>query len=889
MQKIQNNRPAAPRPQHRGIWGAGRQVPSPPRYGGYGTVTAIQQRGWEPPKAPSLAEQAAAAARQRRLSTFSEAEQKELQAVHLALRDGGDVSSLSSTALHALEASPVLLAELESAARHKSAAAAAEDLAAQQRPLTEYDCVMLTMRPSIGQGASPDNPSCLLLRACTPRSSKPVDLAAAAQATLDLNEAIFDEIGACDAPASVSKVAALKAALTRSALQRNSGVPEFTMRCKCRVGALTDSRLLRPNQKQSRIQLASGLALEVVRMPDPWEKVVVTMKGLSSAVPMAQASLIVAALLKGTPYELSAGAQCKSAVGSGRELMGITIASACTDEQDTLSRDHNLYLTVRRDSVDCLPPVTSVLMVWPSTVASAERSELTWVRFEVDAKDGHTDARRCDACGEDGHAASLCTAQSAGHRARFTCFVAVPPQQAAAGTVGSARHQRAKTTTAAAKQQQQQPAVGIGGFAVANGSARAVNKQLNQQGGRQLPAPATSSPAAASGTGAASPPQLAGTADERPAELMQAEEEAPIDPAIVVAGEQLEQKRRLEHELDQRHLALAMCLGADGTVAPAYAAKFLQLQAEHEASLAALSRAYAGAAGAVTALLVADALASPKGKGKYTQQGAILYQREVKAFKQAVALRDTELATARDHASRLKQLTIPYQSFAQKLQQCSTERQVSNDLGAQPSLVVDAAGELTPDDDQTESPPMSPVISIPAGSQDTSAATAETLQVGSGAAAAVTSAQTTASSADRPDHLRPQAAATQPVQLEQQRDALLASRMNFLDHAERSGADAEQSRLGSVLAANRARAAVQSNTAGSTASVSDTEVDKSDSGDSGTSESSESEFSDVDGSQDATVEQQSSVAHTASEASAPRRVTRAATLARSSTTSSTSN
>ena len=981
MQKIQNNRSAAPGPQRRGIWGAGRQVPGPPRYGGYGTVTAIQQRGWEPPKAPSLAEQAAAAARQRRLSSFSEAEQKELQAVHLALRDGGDVSSLSSAALHALEASPVLLAELESAARHtNAAAAAAKDLAAQQGPLTEYDCVMLTVRPSIGQGASPENPSCLLLRACTPRSSKPVDLAAAAQATLDLNEAILDEIGACDAPTSGSKVAALKAALTRSALQRINGVPEFIMRFNCRVSALTDSRLLRPNQKQSRIQLGSGLALEVVRMPDPWEQVVVTMKGLSSAVPMAQASLIVAALLKGAPYQLSAGARCKSVVGSGRELMGITIASACSDEQDTLSRDHNLYLTVRRDSVDCLPPVTSVLMVWPSTVAEAERSELTWVRFEVDAADGHTDTRRCDECGEDGHAAALCTAQSGGHRARFTCFATVPSEQMVARASGAARRQQQKGTTATlnSKQQQQQPqkqqrrqqqqqtqqAPTADGFAVAQGSTRAVNKQLNQQASRQ---PLAAAPAAGAAVGAPAL-QPAGPAHVQSAGAtarLYAEQEAPVDAAVIAESEQLEQKRRLQEELDQRREALVMCLAEDGTVAPACTAQFQKLRAQHEASLTVLSQASAHATEAVRALSAAASdLVSPKGKGRYTPQGAHVHEQQVKAFKEATALQAAQLSTAQDTASRLQALAEPFHVFARALRQYtdnteqqqqqqqhtgsteqqhtssteqqhtgSTEQQLGREVqlslqldtaaqhsDKQQSLNLDPAAQQVADDIDSGSyeHSLSPVIRVPADSQgadddaeanadveadvdahadfDASAdaeanndanAAAEASADGEPGATAILPAAEAAA-----EQFKPQVAATHSAQLDQRGDALLASRENFLDQAERCGVDAEQNRLRRQAAADGACPALQSNAVDRTSSASETEAD-GDSCGSGSSESSESECSDGENLQKATVKRQPLAASASppdSEGSEPRRLTRSASVAaRSAASSSTHN
>ena len=122
-------------PQHRRIWGAGRQVPSLPRCVGYGTVTPIQQRGWEPPEAPSLAEQAATAAR-KKTEHLLRGSAEEAPSGPLGAARRRQCLLVESTMLHALEASPVLPAKLESAARHKSAGAAAEDLAAQQGPLT---------------------------------------------------------------------------------------------------------------------------------------------------------------------------------------------------------------------------------------------------------------------------------------------------------------------------------------------------------------------------------------------------------------------------------------------------------------------------------------------------------------------------------------------------------------------------------------------------------------------------------------------------------------------------------------------------------------------------------------------------------------------------------
>lgn len=923
MRKIQNN---GTRPAQRGLWQAGGQLRGPVRFGGYGTVTAIQQRdhqrGWETAKAPSLEVQALAAARQRRLSAYTEAEQRELHAAYAALCSRSDISSLRPAVLEAL-ASPVVLAELESAVKQKCVT-----VPGTEEPLTEHDFVMLTLRPSLGQGASRENLSCRLLRASTPQSSKPVDLAAAAQATQGLNDAILDEVAASDADAGGGRLASLKAALARCELQRKGGVPEYTMRCKCRLSALNNSRLLRPSQTHTKLQLPSGLTLEVERLPDPWRQTVVTVLGLSTAVPLAQASLMVASLLQGAPFELSTGSQ-PSTPGdselSGRALMGITIASTC-DDTDMQASEHKLFLTMRNNLVCRLPPVTSLLMVWPGTVNTPARSELTWVRFEVDAADGHTDPRKCCTCGEDGHSALACTAKSAGHQAKFTCFATVPPEQTTVRASGAAGHQQQKGKTAVrSKQQQQQQQqqqrqqqqtqqapnlLNADGFAVVKGSTRAVNKQLNEQASRQ---PLAAAPAAGAVGGAPSL-QLVAPAHVQSAGAtvtLQAEQEAPIDAAIIAEGEQLEQMRLLQQELEQRREAVLMCLDADGAVAPACTAQFEKLRAEHEASLAVLSQAGACATEAVRALS-APQLDPPKGKGKHTPQGAQVHAQRVKAFKEATALRAAQLSTAQGNASRLRALAEPFYEFERALQQyadnieqqqdttSSTEQQLDSQV--QPSLQLDTAAQHSDNqhslsidiavqepagdiDSESYEQTLSPVIRMPADSQDANAgveanADVETdveADVGADAnvdanADAEANADANAdveADADREpgatatlpaaeasaEQSKPQVAATRSAQLDQRGDAMLASRDDFLDQAERCGVEAELNRLRRQAAADGARPTLQSSAVDGPSGASETEAD-CDSCGSGSSESSESECSDGESLRKATAKRQ---------------------------------
>ena len=848
-------------PGSRAVWGTSRQQPSPFGHERSGTTASAQQRAWTTPRAPSLAVQAEAAGRQRSLSTSSTVELAELQAAFAMLCEGKDISSSRPAVLEAL-ASPLLRAELE--ARQLPVAAAGTDPSAQQEPLTERHFVMLTMRPSICEGAAVEDQCCRLLRSCSKQSRKPAESAAAVRATSDLNEAVFDEVASAEGPAAGNRVAALKAALAGCVLQREGGVPEAAMRCKCLLNAVTDSGLLLPNQKSVKVVLPGGLLLDVVRQRDPWEQTAVLMTGVSSAVSLAQASFMVADILKGAPFELSTGSEPRSTVGgppSGRELMGITIASACSDDQSAQNGERTLYLTVRRDMVSRLPPVASVLVVRPTAVDPAARNQLTWARFVVAANDGHTDQSRCNACGEHEHAAATCPAQHEGHRARFTCFASVPlPQAVASG------RQLTHSKKPATANRSQHLAAGADGFAAVTGSQRAVNKQLNQQAHQHpVAVPATGCLTVASDAASVTvtPQQLTVPATPPAGAAVTQQitsEDEPTDDDVIAESEHMEQLRQQGLVLNAMHLELALCLTADGRVAPDHAGQFDNMLTKHKARLTAATNAHAQAAEATAVLNKAPPLISPKGKAKSTAQGAKVYHQQRDTYNQNKAKRETQLKAAGDLESRAHALLLPLQSPMRKLQQYADVLQQRGVTQLLPAS-IDTSPQLTAGTDSCES--LSPLIELPPDSQGAAtAATTDTLEVGPEVAAAAHPAHASVQPAVPPDHLHPQVTVTQSAQSEQQRQAHLASQLDAFDRAEQNGVETEQARL--LLTQQAARSSPSSpavrtavsHAASAHADTSDSELDSGSSCGSQTSEGSSSECSDADTLHKSTVRKQ---------------------------------
>ena len=819
MGKIQNTRPRNTAPRQRAHRGAVVQAVAPGN-GGFGSVKAIQQRGpvsapqWVAPNAPSLAVQAEAAARQRRLCEFPVAQQAQLEAAFAQLSEGRGIPSEPSFVAEALS-SGVLRRELGERAAQLREAASTQQLD-ESTELSERDYVMLHVRPSAVQNKLSDELR-MRLAACTTRSAKPSDLVSATRATNELNEYILNQVWASSASegGSTQPVVSLKAVLGDkcSIISDDGTLSEETMRCRCLLSALSASGLLQPEQVKKQVLLAGGLAIDVIRQADAWQQVEVVMSGLNSNIALAEASFFVSELLKGsgTEYSLSALSACslsqreEGAVLSGREQLGIKLippsqAVPSGVRSSKQPSERSLLLRVRRDAVPLLPPVFSVLMVRPDAPAASSRGVLVWVRFHVDAKDGHTDANRCGACGDAGHAAASCSAARDGHRARFQVFATVPPVGTAV-SVGSGQQLTSKPHAAGGKQQQvqqraQQPAV----FITASGSRRAVNQQLNQQA------------ACASATGAtpSAPPAVTTSAEVQPVETTSTQhkaQEAPTDPSIVEESEQLEQLRQLERGLQLDHERLAACLNMDEVVASDQFQQFRELQLAHSARRADLTAASTHACKAVAALTAVPALQSPKGKGKGGKPGAVAYEQKLKRFAELQAKRKTQLTTAQCSKSRLQALTDQYEAFAARLQQYHsvTLPLSSTELSLE---VQSTAPQLTTDSCES---PLSPIIAIPPDSQGTPAAVAAAaLEVGPAGTAVAGSPQAAVRTARVAQHLQ-----ADSTQLELQRNVQFALRRDAFDAAEQTATDAEQRRL--ALAARSPVTAAQSCAVGSSA------------------------------------------------------------------------
>ena len=877
MRKIQNNRRAGATARSTARWGTARQA-APAAFGVFGSVTAIQQRvavpapRWVAPQAPSVAAQTEAAMRQRRLSDIPAAQQAQLQTAY-GLLDGG--KGIGSEPLEALS-SAVLRSELSERAAELSGAAAAKP--DERAELTELDYAMLHLCPHPIQGRLSDELS-KRLAACLPASDKASDLVAARRATHRLNEDILSQVGTVAEGDTQSPAACLRAVLSDNCciVTADNSLSDQTMRCRCRLDALTTSGLLRqPGQKRAKVLLPGGLTIEVSRQPDPWEAVDVIMSGLRSDVTLADATYMVADLLKGSggDFTLTACAHAGGAgqpVPSGREQLGIKLISpaqaaapqALHSKQP--SEYYSLIARVRRDQTSLFPPVVSLLVVRPDAPAGSQRGVLTWVRFTIDPKDGHTDTDRCYTCGETGHVALSCTAARDGHKARFQCFASVPLVAAAQSGPSGQRQTDGKQ-----QQTQQQQA----GFAVASGSRRAVNQMLNQRPALAAAAGAATSssptvPAAAVGAATSPSPTVPADAARQltvvaHADAQEQVEEEPTDAAVIAESEQLFQLQQLEQQLARHHELLASCLDEqEGVAAGAPAEQLHQLQAAHSACLVTLKQATARAHNTVEALTAAPPLKRPKGKGQRGKQAKSNYESKLAAFDNQVAQRNTQLTAAQCEHARLQALSGQYQAFAARLQQysspCATPQPTtgSDNLRQLTLEVHDTVPQLAADSCES---PLSPVILLPPDSQAAPpAVTAETLElpVGPDAPAAAPSPPTALVTATALPRYSAQTTATQSVLLEQQRDQQLAQRRDEFDAAEQYGTDAEQHRLLSAASASSSMTSAadgdadRSDTehaedpaADDDACNSDTDADD-DSVVSGPSESSESECSDA--------------------------------------------
>ena len=822
MRKIQNTRPP---PQPRARWGAVRQE-SAPRPSRFGSVQAVLASQWVAPNAPSLTVQADAAARQRRLIDYTEDQHAQLQAAFAVMAEGKGTPSEPPFLAEALS-SGVLRSELsEIATRLREAALAQQP--DERTELSERDYVLLHLRPSPVQGKLPEELS-KLLAACTTHSAQPCDQVAARRATHKLNEYILAQVQSSSGSeeGGTQPVLSLKAVLgdNCSILSDDNSLCDETMRCRCLLSALKTSGLLQPDQMNKKVLLPCGMALDVIRQQDAWRQVEVVMSGLSSDIPMAEASFYVTKLLEGSnaEFELSALSACsqsqhaEGALLSGRELLGIKLippsqAVPSGAHSSMQPSERSLILRVRRDVVPLLPPAFSVLMVRPHAPAASARSVLTWVRLHVDAKDGHTDTNRCDACGDAGHAAATCLAARDGHSARFQCFATVPPV-AAAVSGGSGQQQPNLSHAGSGKQQQaQQQKQQQAGFITVTGSRRATNQQLNQQ--------ATSTSASATGaTSTPSPPTAVNAiAAAQPVVTTSAQHqtvEAPTDPSVVAESEHLEQLNQLERGLQRDHELLAACLNEDDAVASDQSQQFGELQLAHSARRAELAAVSTDACEAVAVLTAALASCrAPKGKGK-KKAGKVSkenYELKLKTFQELQGQRKTQLTTAQCKQTGLQALTSQYEAFAARLQQYNSATLLLSN--AQLSLEVQSTvPQLTTDSCES---PLSPIIAIHNDSQGTPAAVAAAaLEVGPAVTAAVASLRADAHTSPDAQHLQ-----VNSTQLEQQRNEQFAARLDPFDAAEQIATDAEQRRL--LLNARSSETGAQSSAVSSSAVQPDT-------------------------------------------------------------------
>ena len=877
--------------------GPGRQHNSA-KYNRFGAVVGVLQR---PPAAvvvPSLADQAACAAQDKGIADYSEPLLGQIVAAYRLLCRGRHVPSPSVDVSAAL-LSAKLRVELD-------AKLAAELMEGRQTPrrqkqLTERDFVMLHVFPHANQSESLDQTLVQRLHDCVPKSKWPGHVVAAARASNGLNRFILDQL--CDeASATVGgKVAALSTTLAECDIYSSDGtLTEMPMRCKCEREVLAASGLLQASQRRITVVLPCGLALSAELQPDNWETVRVMMTGLSPEIKLADASLIVADLLKGTNAAFTLTAPCsqpsdeESKRQDGLTRLGIRLVtpptvSASRGTEAVRRSKRDLLLQVRRDAVHLLPPARAVLVVRPATAAQpATTEEMVYVKFEVSAQDGQTDARKCYSCGRDGHIAATCTAMRGGQVADYVVY-ASPPAPSSRPPNRAAVHNKqtpSSEVTQAQTQQAPPPALDADGFST-------DRRQLNRQPPRNNPqtsvtastvAPAVSTVSAAVSAGLPTvQPTAAATAvvsEQRDtAALQQAVADEPIDAEVLALSEREEMPNRMEQLLQARHEVLALCLTEHDIVAAEHAEQFSELLTAHTSGLTDLTEAHERAKHTLAKLRATPLLPPPSGKTKAKKSGNKLHEQQCEAARKHNTQLQTSITTAQCIEARLDALIQPYQAFAKRLQQHSDpQMQSGKDLLNIPQK---------PTADMCESP-LSPVIQMPPDSQDAratqpqsvadaaqavavdiaktsvavlpqperavsdlhAASTVDHDAVTATTAAATVGAREATSTSRLECELPPSQPNTAAIALEQHRTELLSRNMTAFDIAEQQGVQAEQAR---VLAVQNTVAQPNVDTerqGNSHMGESDTEHSSGhhsdrDSQDSGPSEGSESECSDA--------------------------------------------
>jgi hypothetical protein len=873
---------------HRARWGGTGPVGSPsnpvkailPRPSGLAAVAV---------RTPGVMEQAEAAAQQRGIASYSKAQQSSIEAAYKQYGTGDVTSPLDPQAVAALRASSVLRAELKDKAQSLRVSSMASGAAAPKRQLSERDYGVVHISPSRKQSKSLDARLHQRLQACVPSSRSPDAKATAQQASSDLNQFILNDLSLTDGAAAASKNAvALRTAITNCLIQSSDNLSEVPMRCKCELAQLRESGLFQSGPAKIRVVLSCGLAVEVQLLPHEWEDVSVMMTGLPPEITHADACIIVADLLKGatSSFTLKASselASCEEGQLSGLERLGIQVVSPpsvapSSGSQRVRQSRRDLLLRVRRSAVSSLPPTTPVMVVTVDAAGQPESTEIVWVQFKVDAKDGHTDARKCFNCGGEGHIAFGCpvAAGRAGVLASYSVFTRAPTQ-------ASVRQQQSPLTAPGQQQQQQQQqqqhqhqhqqqqqpllSVSEDGFSTATANQRANNRQLNQQStssNKQATVMAGST-CAETGSGA-----VTGQDSVVP------RQDESDDAAALATCVRRDPKQMLQR-LEEANLTLTLCLDSDNAVDAQHVQRFEQLMAEHAASIKTLSTAQALAVQALADLEATPAPKYPKGKSKGKPNST--QAAELKAFERQQAARDDTLATASAEVADLQAVTLEFQAFTETLQRYKA-CQPSRDA---PHQQLSTALSSSPADSEVTESQLSPVITFPPDSQEEVSVAASSLNSPEASSARAAAAEeepavTTASAADpldaeavatstavavaladgaRAADLRAQPTASRAAVLEESRDKLLLRSRDAFDAAEQIGVDAEQSRSLARAASNntaqpRPSTEATSDQQDDVCGVSGTEHsslsadDSSDSFNSGSSEDSEEECSDAE-------------------------------------------
>jgi hypothetical protein len=729
MQKIQNN---GPQRGERARWAAGAQSNST-KYNRFGAVTRVLQHPSTgvATAVPSLAEQAACAARDKGMADYSGPLSAEIEAAYKLLSRGQHVPSPSREVTTAL-LSGRLRAELDA----KANAARSARQQARQKQLTERDYVTIHVSPHTHQSESLEQTLVQRLQDCVPKSKWPGQGILAAQASDGLNRFILDQLAAEESTAAGGSVAALSAVLTGCDIfSSECSLTETPMRCKCEREVVATSGLLPPTQKRIKVVLPCGLALTVEAQPDQWQMVRVMMTGLSPAIKLADATFIVADLLKGTGAEFTLTAPNSQANGAESEqqdglkrlnirLVSPPAVSASRGAQAVRQSKRDLVLQTRRDTVHLLPPARSVLVVTPATPSQPETSELTYIKFEVNAQDGHTDARKCYSCGRDGHIAATCTAARTGQVADYVVY-AKPPAQASR-PLNKATVRRMQTPSSVVNEPQARQVAASAPDADGFSTDR---RQLNHQPARnvqQTHAAANTVAAAAGPVSAnvntaptvppprpASPPSATGAVAGHPvADTQQPNDsDEPVDAEVLALSEREELPNQMQQLLQARHEALALCMLDDGTVAPQHAQQFDELVTAHMAAAEELSAAHGRVKTTLTKLNTEPMLPYTPGKAKAKKNGAKYNAEEQEAARKHNLKLNTDIARAKCVDARFMALKQQYQAFARRLDTLRhVDTQLQSDNDQQDSL-------HTPTANLCESP-MSPVIAMPPESQD---------------------------------------------------------------------------------------------------------------------------------------------------------------------------